>query len=127
MFICSRRAAACNDNPDLGRDQVLHRCASDAKFASGEILVDALFRSGMGQEDPRGAYLEALEGEITNVNIDDASSQLVAAWLRLLLCRRTTAAAWRVSGCALVDIVDCMLAAVETSMSILRANESASE
>ena len=78
----------------------------------------------MGQDDIRDAYLEALD-EITNVNIDDASSQLVAAWLRLLLCRRTTAAAWRESGCALVDIVDCMLAAVEASMSILRASESA--
>ena len=81
----------------------------------------------MGQDDIRDAYLEALEGEITNVNIDHASSQLVAAWLRLLLCRRTTAAAWRESGCALVDIVDCMLAAVEASMNILWASESASE
>ena len=69
---------------------------------------------------------EALEGEITCVNIDGASSQLAAAWLELLLRQRTTAAAWRESGCALVDIVDCMLAAVEAT-SILWASESASE
>jgi hypothetical protein len=37
------------------------------------------------------------------------------------------AAAWREPGCALVDIVDCMLAAVEASMSILWASDSASE
>ena len=41
--------------------------------------------------------------------------------------QRTTATAWRESGCALVDIVDFMLAAVEASMGILRASESASE
>ena len=75
----------------------------------------------------RGAYLEALGGEVTRVNIDGESLQLAAAWLELLLRQRTTAAAWRESGCALVDIVDCMLAAVEASMSILRASESAIE
>ena len=57
-------------------------------------------------------------------NIDGASSQLAAAWLELLLRKRTTAAAWRESGCALVDIVDCMLATVEAT-SILWASESA--
>ena len=121
VYLLEKRV--CNDNPNLGRDQILRRCASDAKFASGEVLVDALFRFGihMGQDDTRDAYIEAL-GEITNANIDDA-----AAWLHLLLCRRTTAAAWRESGCALVDIVDCMLTAVEVSMSILWASESASE
>ena len=126
VYLLEKRV--CNDNPDLGYDQILRRCASDATFASGEVLVDALFRFGlqMGQDDIRDAYLEALEGEITNVSIDHASSQLVAAWLRLLLCRRTTAAAWRESGCALVDIVDCMLAAVEAT-TILWASESASE
>ena len=41
--------------------------------------------------------------------------------------QRTTATAWRESGCALVDIVDFMLAAVEASMGILRVSESASE
>ena len=104
MLICSRRAAACNDNPDLGRDQVLRRCASDAKFASGATLVDALFGFGLyvGQDGIRAAYLEALEGEITDVNIDGASSQLAAAGLDLLLRQQTTAAAWRESGCALV-------------------------
>ena len=119
------------DNPDMGYDGVLRRCANDAKFASGGLLVDALFRFGLHMCDPenvvRDAYLEALEGEITCVNIDGASSQLAAAWLELLLRQRTTAAAWRESGCALVDIVDCMLAAVEASMSILWASESASE
>jgi len=118
------------DNPDMGYDRVLRRCANDAKFASGGLLVDALFRFGLHMCDPenvvRDAYLEALEGEITCVNIG-ASSQLAAAWLELLLRQRTTAAAWRESGCALVDIVDCMLAAVEASMSILWASESASE
>ena len=74
----------------------------------------------------RDAYLEAMEGEITRVNIDGASSQLAAAGLDLLLRQQTTAAAWRESGCALVDIVDCMLAAVEAT-SILWASESASE
>ena len=119
------------DNPDMGYDRVLRRCANDAKFASGGLLVDALFRFGLHMRDPenvvRDAYLEAMEGEITCVNIDGASSQLAAAWLDLLLRQRTTAAAWRESGCALVDIVDCMLAAVEASMSILWASESASE
>ena len=119
------------DNPDMGYDGVLRRCANDAKFASGGLLVDALFRFGLHMRDPenvvRDAYLEAMEGEITCVNIDGASSQLAAAGLDLLLRQQTTAAAWRESGCALVDIVDCMLAAVEASMSILRASESASE
>ena len=118
------------DNPDMGYDGVLRRCANDAKFASGGLLVDALFRFGLHMCDPenvvRDAYLEAMEGEITCVNIDGASSQLAAAWLELLLRQRTTAAAWRESGCALVDIVDCMLAAVEAT-SILWASESASE
>ena len=125
MFICSRRAAACNDNPDLGRDQVLRRCASDAKFASDATLVDALFGFGlyMGQDDIRAAYLEALVGEITDVS----ASSRAAAWLGLLLRQRTTATAWREAGCALVDIVDCMLAAVEASMSILGASDSANE
>ena len=83
MFICSRRAAACSDNPDLGRDQVLCRCASDAKFASGATLVDALFGFGlyMGQDDIRAAYLKALVGEITDVS----ASSRAAAWLGLLL------------------------------------------
>ena len=67
-----------------------------------------------------------MEGEITDVNIDGASSQ-AAAWLDLLLRQRTTATAWREAGCALVDIVDCMLAAVEAGMSILRSSESAIE
>ena len=116
------------DNPDMGYDRVLRRCANDAKFASGGLLVDALFGFGlyMGQDDIRAAYPKALEGEITCVNIDGASSQLAAAWLDLLLRQRTTAAAWRESGCALVDIVDCMLATVEAT-SILWASESASE
>ena len=111
-----------NDNPDLGRDQVA-RCASDAKFASGAILVDALFGFGlyMGQYDIRAAYLEALVGETTDVS----ASSRAAAWLGLLLRQRTTATAWREAGCALVDIVDCMLPAVEASMSVLRAIESA--
>ena len=79
------------DNPDMGYDHVLRSCASDAKFASGEILVDALFRFGlhMGQDDIRAAYLEALVGEITDVS---ASSQ-AAAWLGLLPRQRTTATA----------------------------------
>ena len=81
----------------------------------------------MGHDDIRDAYLEALDGQITDANMDGASSPLAAAWLDLLLRQRTTAAAWRESGCALVDIVDCMLAAVEASMSILWASESASE
>ena len=66
-----------------------------------------------------------MEGEITCVNIG-ASSQLAAAWLDLLLHQRTTAAAWRESGCALVDIVDCMFTAVEAT-GILWASENASE
>ena len=94
------------DNADIGYDGVLRRCANDAKFASGGLLVDALFRFGLHMRDPenvvRDAYLEAMEGEITCVNIDGASSQLAAAWLELLLRQRTTAAAWRESGCALV-------------------------
>ena len=128
LYVYLLETRACNDNPDLGRDQVLRRCASDAKFASGATLVDALFGFGlyMGQDDIRAAYREALEGEITDVNIDGASSQ-AAAWLDLLLRQRTTATAWREAGCALVDIEDCMLAAVEASMSILWASESASE
>jgi hypothetical protein len=103
----------------------LRRCASDAKFASDATLVDALFGFGlyMGQDDIRAAYLEALVGEITDVS----ASSRAAAWLGLLLRQRTTATAWREAGCALVDIVDCMLAAVEASMSILRASESAIE
>ena len=70
------------DNPDMGYDRVLRRCANDAKFASGGLLVDALFRFGLHMRDPenvvRDAYLEALESEITCVNIDGASSQLAA-------------------------------------------------
>jgi hypothetical protein len=119
------------NNPDLGYDNVLRRCANDAKLASGEILVDALFRFGLHMGDPenvvRDAYLEALEGEITDVDMDGTRSQLAAAWLDMLLRQRTTVAAWRESGCALVDIVDCMLAAVEAGMSILQASESAGE
>ena len=61
------------------------------------------------------------------MNIDGASSQLAAAGLDLLLRQQTTAAAWRESGCALVDIVDCLPAAIGASMSILRASESAGE
>ena len=76
------------------------------KFASGGLLVDALFRFGLHMREPenvvRDAYLEAMEGEITCVNIDGASSQLAAAGLDLLLRQQTTAAAWRESGCALV-------------------------
>ena len=94
------------DNPEMGYDGVLRRCANDAKFASGGLLVDALFRFGLHMRDPenvvRDAYLEAMEGEITRVNIDGASSQLAAAGLDLLLRQQTTAAAWRESGCALV-------------------------
>ena len=129
LYVILLEKRVCNDNPDLGRDQVLRRCARDAKFASGEILVDALFRFGlhMGHDDIRDAYLEALDGQITDANMDGASSPLAAAWLDLLLRQRTTAAAWRESGCALVDIVDCMLAAVEASMGILQASERASE
>ena len=55
------------DNPDMGYDRVLRRCANDAKFASGGFLVDALFRFGLHMRDPekvvRDAYLEAMEGE----------------------------------------------------------------
>ena len=40
------------DNPDMGYDRVLRRCASDAKFASGGLLVDALFRFGLHMCDP---------------------------------------------------------------------------
>ena len=51
------------DNPDMGYDGVLRRCANDAKFASGGLLVDALFRFGLHMRDPenvvRDAYLEA--------------------------------------------------------------------
>ena len=101
------------DNPDMGYDRVLRRCANDAKFASGGLLVDALFRFGLHMCDPENV-------------VRDACSQLAAAWLDLLLRQRTTAATWRASGCALVDIVDCMLAAVEAT-SILWASESASE
>ena len=94
------------DNPDMGYDGVLRRCADDAKFASGGLLVDALFKFGLHMCGPenvvRDAYLEAMEGEITCVNIDGASSQLAAAGLDLLLRQQTTAAAWRESGCALV-------------------------
>ena len=119
------------DNPYMGYDRVSRRCANDAKFASGGLLVDALFRFGLHMCDPENvamdAYLEALECEIYDLNIDGASSQLAAAWLELLLRQRTTAAAWRESGCALVDIVDCMIAVVEAIMIILWASESASE
>ena len=94
------------DNPDMGYDRVLRRCANDAKFASGGLLVDALFKFRLHMRDPekvvRDAYLEAMEGVITCVNIDGASSQLAAAGLDLLLRQQTTAAAWRESGCALV-------------------------
>ena len=73
------------DNPDMGYDGVLRRCANDAKFASGGLLVDALFRFGLHMCDlenvVRDAYLEALEDAITCVIIDGASSQLAAAWL----------------------------------------------
>ena len=129
IYVTLLEKRVCHDNPDVGHDQVLRRCASDPKLASGDILVDALFRFGlhMGQDDIRDAYLEALEGEITDANMDGARSPLAAAWLDLLLRQRTTATAWREAGCALVDIVDCMLAAVEASMSILWASESASE
>ena len=59
----------------------MRRCANDAKFASGGLLVDALFRFGLHMRDPenvvRDAYLEAMEGEITRVNIDAMLSLLV--------------------------------------------------
>ena len=49
------------DNPDMGYDGVVRRCANDAKFASGGLLVDALFRFGLHMCDPenvvRDAYL----------------------------------------------------------------------
>ena len=91
LYVYLLETRVCNDNPDLGRDQVLRRCASDAKFASDATLVDALFGFGlyMGQDDIRAAYLEALVGEITDVS----ASSRAAAWLGLLLRQRTTATA----------------------------------
>ena len=91
LYVYLLETRVCNDNPDLGRDQVLRRCASDAKFASGATLVDALFGFGlyMGQDDIRAAYIEALVGEITDVS----ASSRAAAWLGLLLRQRTTATA----------------------------------
>ena len=97
LYVYLLETRVCNDNPDLGRDQVLRRCASDAKFASGATLVDALFGFGlyMGQDDIRAAYLEALVGEITDVS----ASSRAAAWLGLLL-RQPSPRMGRASTCS---------------------------
>ena len=96
---------ACFDNPGGEKASVLRRCASDTRFASGDILVDALLKFGLRKGDPENAVREAY---LTGWDANVSGLPLAVAWLERVKQGQTTAAAWRDSGCALVDLVDCM-------------------
>ena len=108
------------DNFGGEKASVLRRCASDTRFASGDILVDALLKFGVRMGDPENALREAY---LTGWDADVSGLPLAVAWLERAKQGQTTAAAWRDSGCALVDLVDCMLAAVRVSIDVLHGSD----
>ena len=108
------------DNPGGEKASVLRRCASDTRFASGDILVDALLKFGLRMGDPENAVREAY---LTGWDADVSGLPLAVAWLERVKQGQTTAAAWRDSGCALVNLVDCMLAAVRVSIDVLHGSD----
>ena len=108
------------DNPGGEEASVLRRCACDTRFASGDILVDALLKFGFRMGDPENAVREAC---LTGWDADVSGLPLAVAWLERVKQGQMTAAAWRDSGCALVDLVDCMLAAVRVSIDVLHGSD----
>ena len=70
----------------------------------------------MGGSELREAYLTGWECDVSGL-------PLAAAWLQRVMQGQTTAAAWRDSGCVLIDLLDCMLAAVRLSIDVLHGSD----